>query len=412
VTVQRLEVRLRFAPNQEMLVGTLAQTGRDVVFQYADTFLTRGLHLSPFRLPLRREVQAFDGKGGLEVFGLFEDAQPDGWGRRLLDRHFQSRFGRSPGALERLACVGERGMGALTFHPPQDDGSRVEVELELGNLGEQAWAFDVEDVEDALPEIRRLGGTSGGARPKALIGLPLDSASSGPVLPGDVDLPPSHAHWLVKFNARRDAGAAGPLEYVYARMAVAAGAEMPDHRLLETRVGRFFAVRRFDRPGPDQRAHLHSAAGLVHADFRAPGEEYDLLFRITDALTRDHAQKRELFRRTCLNVLAGNRDDHLKNFAYVMGPSGTWRLSPLYDFTHNAGPNGWHTLSVMGEGLHPRREHLLRLGEQSGLRAGEATGILDQVRAAVAGFGPLAREHGLPAGTVKRMERIFRELDG
>ncbi|MDI6774470.1 MAG: HipA domain-containing protein [Verrucomicrobiota bacterium] len=49
-------------------------------------------------------------------------------------------------------------------------------------------------------------------------------------------------------------------------MLAAAGADMPDRRLIETRIGRFFAVRRFDRPAPRQRPHLHSAAGLLPAD--------------------------------------------------------------------------------------------------------------------------------------------------
>ena len=408
----RLEVRLRFAPDREWRVGTLAQSGRDIVFQYADDFLPRGLHVSPFRLPVRPGVQVHDGAWGLDLFGLFEDAMPDGCGRRLLDRHFQSKFGRIPTAMERLASLGNRAMGALTFHPPVDDGPREETAWDLDRLGEQAWAFDAEEVEDALPEILRLGGTSGGARPKALIGLPVDTSPSLPLLPGDVDLPPTHAHWLVKFNAKSDAPVAGPLEYTYARMAVAAGAEMPEHRLMETRIGRFFAVRRFDRPGPDRRLHLHSAAGLTHSDFRTPGTEYDLLFKITEGLTRDHAQKRELFRRACLNVLAGNRDDHLKNFAWLMDMDGAWRLSPLFDFTCNAGPNGWHTLSVAGEGLNPRRAHLTKLAAQVDLRPREALEIVDQVRAAVAGFGQLAKDHGVPASTATRMESMFKELDG
>jgi serine/threonine-protein kinase HipA len=412
MSVDALEVRLRFAPNREHRVGTLAKVGRDFVFQYAESFLGLNLPLSPLRLPVMPGVQVYDGRGRMEVFGVFEDAMPDSWGRRLVDRHFQKTLGRSPDVLERLAYTGERAMGALTFHPPGESTPLTATELDLAGLGTQAWDFDNGQIGDALPELRRLGGTSGGARPKVLVGLPgPGKAPRQKILAGDGDLPSGYVHWIVKFNARVDGPEAGPLEFVYAEMAVAAGAEVPEHRLIQTDIGPFFAVRRFDRSAPGQRLHLHSAAGLLHADFRTPGDEYDILFRLTEVLTRDYAQKQELFRRVCLNVFACNRDDHLKNFAFLMGPDGTWRLAPLFDFTYNPGPNGWHTLSVAGEGLNPRREHLLKLAAQVDIRPRDALAIIDQVRSAVSAFGKLADKHELSNPVVERLQARFNEID-
>ena len=412
MSVDSLEVRLRFAPDIEHKVGDLAMSGRDVLFQYADSFCGLNLPVSPIRLPARPGVQVFDGQGRMDVFGVFEDAMPDSWGRRLVDRHFQTTLGRTPGPLERLAYVGERAMGALTFHPPQESSSLPDNDLDLAALGTQAWDFDTDQIEDALPALRRLGGTSGGARPKVLVGLPdKENAAGNPVLPGDGDLPPGYAHWIVKFNSRADGPDAGPLEYAYAEMAAAAGTTVPEHRLIETRIGRFFAVRRFDRPRPGHRVHLHSAAGLLHADLRTPGEEYELLFRLVEALTRDYAQKREMFCRACLNVLACNRDDHLKNFAFLMGPDGVWRLAPLFDFTFHTGPNGWQTLSVAGEGRHPRREHLLKLADQVDLRLRDAAKIIAQVRGAVAEFGNLANRLALSKTTTEDVRARLKEID-
>lgn len=216
--------------------------------------------------------------------------------------------------------------------------------------------------------------------------------------------------WCYRFNSRSEAGEAGPLEFTYAQMALNAGAEMPEHRLIHTSLGSFFAVRRFDRPKGNRRLHLHSAAGLLHANFRAPGEEADTLFRLTEALTRDYSQKLELFRRICLNVLASNRDDHLKNFAFLMDAEGEWRLSPFYDFTYSPGPNGWHTLSVAGEGHHPTTAHLLKLAEQADLRPRHAGKILEQVRDAVVDFGRLARDQGITQQTILRLQRVHSDL--
>jgi serine/threonine-protein kinase HipA len=411
VSLNTLEVRLRFAPDRQHTVGRLARAGRDFAFQYDEAFLTRGLAISPFHLPLRPGVQVYDGQGRMDLFGVFEDALPDSWGRRLVDRHFQRTRNRPPEVLERLACVGERAMGALTFHPPEALDATADVPVRLERLAQEAWDFDSDQIEDTLPELRRMAGTSGGARPKVLLGLPEAGAPSGPILPGDAELPPGYAHWIVKFNTQAEGPDAGPLEFAYAELAVAAGAEVPEHRLIETIAGRFFAVRRFDRPAPGRRLHLHSAAGLLHADFRTPGEEYDTLFRLTESLTHDHAQIRELFRRACLNVLACNRDDHLKNFAYLMDAQGVWRLAPLYDFTFQTGPNGWQTLSVAGEGQSPRQQNLLRLADQVDLKPREAREIVEQVRAAIAGFDALARRLKLAKPTMERVRARLLAID-
>ena len=404
MSLDTLEVRLRFAPDRQHQVGLLALAGRDLVFQYAEEFLGSPLPLSPFRLPVKPGIQVFERQEPMQVFGVFEDALPDSWGRRLVERHFQRTVGRPPHLLERLAYVGERGRGALTFHPPMDEATLPDRALDLAGLAVQAWDFEAERIEDALPDLRRLAGTSGGARPKILLGLPEPGSGEKKMLPGDGDLPPNFAHWIVKFNSRADGADAGPLEFAYARMAAAAKADVPEYRLLKTSQGRFFATRRFDRPAPGRRLHLHSAAGLLHADFRTAGDEYDLLFRIIEALTRDYAQKLELFRRVCLNVLACNRDEHLKNFAFLMDAQGAWRLSPLFDFTFHAGPNGWHTLTVAGEGEHPRRKHLMKLAEQADLRARDAKAIIEEVRAAVAGFEKLGKELLLSKMTVKKVQ--------
>ena len=133
--------------------------------------------------------------------------------------------------------------------------------------------------------------------------------------------------------------------------------------------------------GPDGggRIHMASAAGLLHADFRIPGDEYALLFRLTDALTHDQSAKAELFRRACLNVVAHNRDDHLKNFSFLMDEKGRWSLAPFYDFTYAEGPNGWQTLSVSGEGANPGVDDLRRLAKDVGLDRDESEPILERV---------------------------------
>lgn len=402
MSLTKLQVGLRFASDGPVRpMGMLGQDGRNLYFTYDDAFLAGGLHPSPFRLPCKPGLLAFDHGGRMETFGVFEDAMPDAWGRRLMDRHFQKKLGRTPTAMERLAYLGEHAMGALVFHPAEDESAKAKETLDLAALAQNAWRVHDGAVEEALPELLAAGGSSGGARPKALIGLPAAGSKATGVRRGEGSLPEGWEHWLVKFDARGDGRDAGALEYAYAEMAAQAGAEVAPRRLVETRAGTFFATRRFDRLARTARLHMHTAAGLLHADFRTPGDEYEVLFRLVAALTRDHAQAKELFRRAALNVLACNRDDHLKNFSFLMDRRGQWRLSPFYDFTLNEGPGGWHTLTVAGNGQNPGLDDLRRLAVQAQLRPKEAEEILDAVRGAVAQLPKIAQAAGVSAKTVK-----------
>lgn len=360
----KLFVSLCFAPGERVPVGTLSDFGRDTVFEYDAAFLARGINPAPFRLPLRSGVQAYDRTGNMETFGLFEDSLPDGWGRRIVDVAFRKRHGRPPTVLERLACVGSNGTGALVYEPEEELAEEVAA-CDLSAIAESAMSFDAGRAEDVLPAVRKAGGSSGGARPKAFVGF---NPATGEVCPESAVLPAGFEHWIVKFTTCRDGKGAGVQEFRYYEKALAAGVTMMPSRLIETKAGTFFATKRFDRTDAGGRLHFASAAGLLHADYRTPGDEYSLLFRLTDALLHDHSAKEELFRRVTLNVLEHNRDDHLKNFGFLMDAAGRWSLAPFYDFTYSDGPNGWQTLSVAGAGENPTQDDLDRLAKEVGLR--------------------------------------------
>ena len=375
----KLAVSLAFARDRKIRVGTLFSSGRDTAFEYDADFKASGLNPSPFRLPVKNGMAVYDFSGGMETFGMFEDSLPDGWGRRLVDAAFRKEEGRIPTVMERLAMVGGGGMGALVYEPA-DERSAAETTWDFDALVKSAVEFDEGRAEDVLSSVRAAGGSSGGARPKAFIGY---NPENGEVCPERDELPPGFEHWLVKFNTRRDGADAGRREFQYYEMAVAAGAVMAPCRIIETPSGAFFATKRFDRTSDGGRLHFASAAGLLHADFRVPGDEYAVLFKLTDALTRDYSAKCEMFRRAALNVLAHNRDDHLKNFGFLMNADGRWSLAPFYDFTYSDGPNGWQTLSVAGEGANPGERDLLRLAEAADIRAADAAAVLEQVKTAV-----------------------------
>ncbi len=383
----KLRVSLRFSSEATtaISVGELWNVGRDMAFRYAPAFHGRGLPLSPFRLPLRTEAFVHDPSDGLETFGVFADSLPDGWGRRLVDQRFFATHRRLPTVLERLALVGARGRGALAYEPEESLGEEEDAFFDLAALAENAMDFDAGQAKTVLPSLRRAGGSSGGARPKAFVTY---NPATGVVGPDAAVSPAGFVPALVKFNTRAEGTQAGRREYAYYETARAAGADMMESWLVRTTAGEFFVTRRFDREADGTRRHVASAAGLLQADFRVPGDEYELLFRLTDALTHDYEAKKELFRRAALNVLGHNRDDHLKNFGFMMDEHGTWSLAPFYDFTYAEGPNGWQTLSVAGEGANPGDADLLRLAAAVSLRTSDAREILDRVHTAITNFLP------------------------
>ena len=401
-TLKKLEVRFTCDPGESILVGTLAERDRRVYFEYSPDWISGGLELSPFTLPVRPGLVEHTDRQFGTLFGLFADSLPDGWGLLLMDRHFR-KLGMDPAAaspLDRLAYLGTHTMGALTYPPPaQRDDTDADL-FDLHELARQAHEVHTGQATDVLPQLLRAGGSPGGARPKVLVGFNTDT---GEIISGEDDLPAGFDHWMVKFSAGEDVVDAGPVEFAYSLMARAAGLVMPQTRLFETTQGdRFYGVKRFDRPGDNRRVHVHTFGNLIHADFRVPGCDYAELLKATRILTRNHQDVLHAFRLMVFNVLAHNRDDHAKNFAYVLDAgAGQWALSPVYDLTFAAGPGGEHTTTVDGEGMSPTAEHMVRLAGPAGIAEKTARGIINEVREAVARWPEFARLTGVSEVTAR-----------
>jgi serine/threonine-protein kinase HipA len=404
-----LDVEVRLAlPGGAHVVGRILDLDRRIHFQYAPAFLDSGLELSPFKLPLRPGV--FD-EGMPEfhgLYGLFYDSLPDGWGLLLMHRRMRAH-GIDPERISVLAWLrylGERGMGALTYHPAEGGPPMDDAELNLRKLESEALKIYAGSSTKVLPELELAGGSPGGARPKVVVGL----GPSEVMVAGVADLPKGFEHWLIKFAAPEDPRDAGALEETYARLARKAGVDMPETRLFTLdRKRRCFGVRRFDRLG-NQRLHVHTIGGLLHASHRVPSLDYKTLLSTTFALTRDRRQILEAFRRAAFNVLSCNRDDHVRNFAYLMDERGEWRMSPAFDLTFANGPGGYHTTSVMGEALRPTRKHLQALAKAAAMTGKVAEDALVQVEGAVEAFTRTAKAVGVAPAAVKVVQKRLEEV--
>lgn len=404
----RLEVRLEHGPGDVEVVGQLALHRRQIFFEYAADFITAGRSISPFKLALQPGLQAapFELRHGLH--GAFDDSLPDGWGMLLMDREFLAR-GVRPGEvapLDRLAYLGRRCLGALTYHPCSEPDETTSAPLDLGELAGAALAVHEGRAAEVLPVLRRAGGSPGGARPKVLVGVRGDRMISG----AD-ELPLGYQGWLIKFDTRDDPAHAGALEHAYARMAKRAGITVPETRLFTLPDGgRCFGARRFDR-GDGERLHMHSLAGLLHADYRTPGLDYEHLLRVAISLTRNQVHVRECFRRALFNWLAHNRDDHGKNFAFLMRRDGSWEPSPAYDLNFAEGPGGEHTTTFAGAGKRPTWAALQRLARLASIDEADALTLLAEVRDAIGSFAAEASALQIPAAQISGIVARLAEVE-
>lgn len=371
------------------LVSTTALTGRPhILFEYSSEARERGLELSSYTLPLkgpklRRDFPAHQ----LGLPGPVYDALPDGWGMLLMDRLFRRRglITARIGPLERLAYIGSNAMGAMSFEPVAPEGLASQAHISLDQL-----AADVQEVlqgEDGefLQRLLQVGGSPQGARPKALI---YRDSQTGTFTTAAT---PGLEAWLVKFPAKEEHPEVCAIEMVYAECLRLCGIPTSDTKYFTLPNGQAaFASQRFDRQN-DLRAPMQSLAAFTGADYQSPGAlDYVNFLRATQLCTNDVREMAFAFERAVFNIAFNNRDDHPKNFAYLMSPTGQWTLAPAYDVTFCEGPGGYHQMDVMGEALAINRAALLRLAEEAEVSVQNANRLIDTISEVASQFSAIA----------------------
>ena len=367
------------------MVGLLYENAGRVFFEYSPDFLQSGIALSPFKLPLKPgvfedEKRTFDG-----LFGLFNDNLPDGWGCLLLDRKLRKRALSydSITPLSRLSMIGRNPMGALEYEPADEAAEEV-GNVELDSLSGEVDKILAGNDSDVLDELLKLNGSSGGARPKIVAYVSDDRQK---IIHGGANPPAGFTPWIIKFSERHDKLNSGETEYRYSLAAKEAGIDMPPTHLFPSKNGGgYFGVQRFDRT-PQGKVHVHTACGLLHASHRFSCLDYENLLKLTLVLTRDITQAEEMVRRMVFNVKSGNRDDHSKNFSFLLNKNFEWRLAPAYDLTPSAGINGEQTAMVNGKGRNITDEDLIAAAKVADIPASAVRSIINTVESALKNNG-------------------------
>ena len=347
-------------------VGTLSLTpdNRLNVFAYDKSWIDNGFSISPLELPLKPGVLIAKPKPFYGNFGIFEDSLPDGYGRYLLHKALLRKGINDSdlSSLDRLAIVGNNGMGALSYSPAIKLSEEESI-TDFDRLQQIALEVLKEQQDGAAGLLLYNSGNSGGARPKAVF--------------SDAD-----GHWLIKFRHTYDPIDIGLQEFRYNEIARKCGINVPDYRLVN---GRYFASRRFDIDQDGKRLHTATAGALLCISLREPFMDYSNLLALTGYITQSREDVVQMYRRMLFNYLTDNKDDHCKNFSfYVVKNADTdiwqWRLAPAYDLTLcTQGYNGEHATSVNGTG-QPRIADFIAVGTKIKLSETLCRQIIGEVR--------------------------------
>lgn len=412
--IRQLQVSRRLSNGQKVPVGTLAQNSEQVYFSYHADYVEEFGNLSPFAIKLDTSLQLAPKQPHFGLHGVFADSLPDGWGLLLQDRFFRQKgiLPQRVTALDRLAFIGARGIGALIFESSEVIEQDQFDYVQLGLAAQTVFDGQTEEVLEAL----LTAGSSGGARPKAQVFMPQSGEMIARSQPSSND-----EAWIIKFTSKNLplGHEEGLCEAIYLRMAEQAQLKPCQWRLLDapatSGATQWLALKRFDWVNNEHgvgRYHQHSLSGLLNADFRLPSLDYEDLIKASKLLCQSQNAAEIQFRRGIFNLFACNQDDHGKNWAFLQSDQGEWQVSPFYDVTFSPQSFGEHSTAFGGFGKKPSVKAMQKLARHTGLSWNETQKIMQQTLDALSQFAVLAHDFGVKNATVKLIQNELNRVWG
>lgn len=358
--------------------------------------LDDGFLREPFANYLGPDVGFFKGRQYPVLsagFGLFQDAAPDSWGRRLIRRRERRGDLRESDYL--LGVFDMVRMGALRFKVEGSNGftnsdgeNPAPPWTTLRTLEDSSLRFEADDSDDsALSVLLRPGTSLGGARPKASVTAPDGSL------------------WMAKFPSRDDEFDTGAWEYLVHTLAGDAGIRVPEAQCRRfSKYGSTFLCRRFDRDGQCRIPFASAMTMLGCEDMQESenGTYFDLAGFIMQHGSSPESDLKELWRRMLFSFMVTNTDDHLRNHGFLL-ESGRWRLSPAYDLNANIKRRGPLSLDLDAGMPIDSVDVLVDAAEYFRIGAAEAQVVLREVQRVVHGWRAKAERIGIP----RREQELF-----
>lgn len=341
------------------------------------------------------------------LFGFLQDAMPDRWGRRLIDKRerlLAAQEGRAPRHLTDIDYLTQiddtTRMGALRLREgnnllgTQYADTPIPPLTHLREFVDMAQEYERQDEqggtipEEWLLNLYKQGSSLGGARPKANV--------------RDTD----GSLWIAKVPSINDDYDVALWELWAHKMANLAGIEVPEMRLLSLPGQKYHTLlsKRFDRDGV-QRIHFASAMTLCGLQDGADATTGNGYLDIVDVLVGNNgfadpqAALEQLYRRVAFSVAIRNHDDHFRNHGFLLMERG-WVWSPAYDLN----PSDFNTQSLLisRDSNESSLDVLLSAAGDYMLSADRARQIINEVRTAMVRSCQVARQCGISRQEIGR----------
>ena len=388
-------------------------------FQFDRDFINNGLDIAPLVAPLSSAIVQrgfpFSGNKEKPYYGLPEfiaDSLPDHWGNVVFQKWLEANnlHTRQINIVDRLSFIVKRAMGAFEFQPAhiKEDAS---IDIELSSLYELANRIFNDrqnvsiDINNGLiiEDLYKVGTSAGGQRPKAIIAI---DETTGIIRSGQADLPQNFKHYILKFDTSKpDDFPFTKIEMAYYLMARDCGIDMMPSKLVEIEGTQNFLTQRFDRVDG---IRIHTQTMAAMSSF---ADTYEDLFVIGRKINLTAEEQTQQYRRMVFNILAGNVDDHTKNFSFLMYPNGEWHISPAYDLIFSIDPDSRlfrnHELSVRGKRNNITRKDLIDFAKAQDIK--NPANIIEQTIEVVKKFNDYAEQVGISEYWISRIQDILSD---
>ncbi|MDR2684651.1 MAG: type II toxin-antitoxin system HipA family toxin [Prevotellaceae bacterium] len=401
-------------------VGYLAwdKKNASAVFEFEQSFLTQKLDIAPLTMsiysPHSQKGMVWIGSKDKLYHGLppaFADSLPDKWGNLLFGAWLRdnkiSTANITP--IDHLSFIGSRAMGALEFEPAQKFGYDNIFSVNVKRLYD--FSQQVINERDSIvlnkensilwQDLIKISSSPGGKCPKAIIAI---NRQTGEVISGQGNIPEEFEHFILKYDDNASVYPYAKLEYVFYQMACAAGINIMHSELRSYGDVSHFLTCRFDRIG-NERIHTQTLAAMS-----PESTSYEDIFAVIRRLNLPCEDSQQQFLRMCFNVIAGNVDDHSKNFAFCMQKDGQWRLSPAYDLTFSidlAAPDyvNHHILTVNEKNKNITFADLEKTAVENDIKNYKV--LIDNVINAVTQFSALAKKLDIDKKLIDKIDEKF-----
>ncbi len=374
---------------------------------------------SPLNFQSIIQVKEDIGRGAdIYKIGLIADSISGAYGKSYFDKYFANEHGEMPSILDRLSFIGNHGLGALDYEP-SDESSTIQdhIIFSLKDFKKQSIEVYNAKVSNSLAKlIAKSNSGAGGAKAKAVIEYnPTDKKLH--LSPINSDVLDGYVKSIVKFNNSKNSDEITKhndelkLEYIYYLLAKELDINMSRSWLEKDEDSNYyFITQRFDIDSEGNRLHLHSLAGVLSHDASSFTLGYESLFRVGIMLGVSKADKRQMFKTMLFNLVFANRDDHSRNFSFLMDKDCSWSYAPSYDLTYSATNHGlkWHQLTIDKKPSHS----LKSLGLKKIAKLCEVDDGLEMISSMIylkhSRLRELAKEHNVES----MVEMIFNDTLG